>query len=65
MSLALLSAQLLTSPERLFDYLKLSGINMLEVIFAFHYSTLPLIPLSKPAEVTLTQTLRQLFAALV
>lgn len=28
------------APERLFDYLKLSGINMLGVIFPFHYPTL-------------------------
>lgn len=47
MSLLLLSAQLLAVPERVFDYLKLSGINMLEVIFPFHYSTLLLIPLSE------------------
>lgn len=60
MSLSLLSAQLLTGPERLFDYLKLLGINMLEVIFPFHYSALPL---SKSAEVTVTQTLRRLFTA--
>lgn len=63
MSLSLLSAQLLTGPKRLFDYLKLLGINMLEVIFPFHYSTSPLIPLSESAEVTVTQTLRQLCAA--
>lgn len=63
MSLSLLSAQLLTGPERLFDYLKLLGINMLEVIFPFHYSALPLIPLSKSTEVTVTQTLRRLFTA--
>lgn len=47
MSLLLLSAQLLAVSERVFDYLKLSGINMLEVIFPCHCSTLLLIPLSE------------------
>lgn len=50
MSRSLRSAQLRAGPERLFDYLKLSGINMLEVIFPFHYPTLLLIPLSDSVE---------------
>lgn len=57
------TGRLLAGPERLFDYLKLWGINMLEVIFPFRYSTFPLLPLWGSAEVAVTQTRRSFFTA--